>query len=95
MTTRRYFAEFNRVLFDNVKRAVVELKKHGIVATVLPHKTSLLLERPPQLTWKAFKKILHSILQPKRGSMILFSEFTGKTYICQNAGNQPGIFVLQ
>ena len=43
---RRYFAEFNRVIGDNIRIAAKSLNRIGLGASILPHKTSLVIERP-------------------------------------------------
>jgi hypothetical protein len=35
------------------------------------------------------------VLQPRRGSVMISSEATGRTYVCSNRGNQPGNFLRQ
>jgi hypothetical protein len=92
---RRYFSEFNRVIDDNIRLAAKRLQKFGLGGSVLPHKTALLIERPDTMTWADFSRAIGSILQPRRGSVMLSSESTGRTFICQNRGNQAGRFVRQ
>lgn len=92
---RRYFAEFNRVVRDNIRGAVWTLRLHGLNVTVLPHKTALLIERPSCMSWSDFKCAIRSVLQPRRGSVMISSEATGRTFICQNGGNRPGLFIRQ
>jgi hypothetical protein len=89
---KRYFAEFNRVIGDNIRIAVRSLRKNGLNAEVLPHKTSLLIERPAEMSWADFKDAVREVLQAKRGSVMISSESTGRTFICQNSGNRPGRF---
>ena len=92
---RRYFAEFNRVTGDNIHRAARSLRRSGLDVTVLPHKTSVVIERPSSVSWPELKKAICGVLQPRRGSVMISSEATGKTFICQNGGNSPGLFKLQ
>ena len=91
----RYFAEFNRVVGDSIRRAAEHLRRLGLDVQVLPHRTSMRIERPPEMPWQDFKKALRTILQRRRGSVMLHSEHTGRTYICSNRGNRPGVFVRQ
>jgi hypothetical protein len=86
---RRYFGEFNRVRGDNIRLAAKRLRKRGMGASVLPHKTALVIERPDTMNWVDFSRTVLSILQPQRGSVMLSSESTGRTFICQNRGNRP------
>lgn len=92
---KRYFAEFNRVIGDNLKKAVKKLTNYGIKSQILHHKTSILIERPLEMEWAAFKAAIVSVLQPRRGSVMIHSERSGHTYICSNRGNRPGDFVRQ
>jgi len=91
----RYFGEFNRVIRDNIRVAARMLRRLGLNAHVLPHKTSLVIERPKGMSWSAFTAAVASVLQPRRGSVMLSSETTGNTFICNNRGNRPGRFVRQ
>lgn len=89
---RRYFAEFNRVVGDNIRVAARSLRRKGLETDVLPHKTSLMIERPDSMSWTDFKNAIRAILQPRRGSVLISSEATGNTFICQNHGNSAGRF---
>lgn len=91
----RYFAEFNRVIDDNIRLAAARLRRLGLDVQVLSHRTSILIERPSDMSWQDFKSAIRAILQTQRGSVMLHSEHTGRTYICSNRGNRPGIFVRQ
>ncbi len=88
----RYFAEFNRVIGDNIRVAAKRLRQLGLGVQVLRHKTSLVIERPKAMPWLAFKNAVRAVLQPRRGSVLISSESTGNTFICQNIGNHPGQF---
>jgi hypothetical protein len=89
---KRYFAEFNRVVGDNIRITARSLRRLGIGAQVLPHKTSLVIERPKSMAWGTFKNAIRAALQPRRGSVLISSESTGNTFICQNRGNRAGRF---
>jgi hypothetical protein len=89
---RRYFGEFNRVVGDNIRNAMRLLRRHGLNAQLLDHKTSLVIERPQSMAWAQFTAAVRATLQPRRGSVMISSEFTGRTFICQNRGNRPGRF---
>jgi len=92
MAYRRYFGEFNRVIGNNIRRAARALQRAGLDVEVLPHKTALLIRRRMSMPWNDFTRAIRSVLQPRRGSVIISSEATGNTFICQNSGNQPGRF---
>jgi hypothetical protein len=92
---RRYFAEFNRVRGDNIRIAANRLIRMGLPASILSHKTSLVIERPRSMPWARFTAAILSVLQPRRGSVIMSSEWSGRTWICQNGGNRPGRFQRQ
>ncbi|WP_141246111.1 MULTISPECIES: hypothetical protein [Mesorhizobium] len=91
----RYFAEFNRVIRDNIRVAARMLRRLGLNAQVLPHRTSLVIERPRGMSWSDFTSAVGAVLQPRRGSVMLSSESTGNTFICNNRGNRPGRFIRQ
>jgi hypothetical protein len=88
----RYFAELNRPIGDSIQTALRTLRRRGLRTHTLPHKTSLLVERPPGMRWKAFTRRLKAVLQPKRGSAIVFSEATGNAFVCRSNGRRPGPF---
>jgi hypothetical protein len=92
---RRYFGEFNRVVGDNIRASIRRLRRRGVETDRLPHKTALVLERPDDMSWSEFSDAVTSVLHPKRGSVMLSSESTGRTFICQNRGNRPGRLVRQ
>jgi hypothetical protein len=92
---RAYFGEFNRVVGDSIRNAVWVLQSWGLNVQVLPHKTALRIERPEDMSWADFKHAVRAVLQPRRGSVMISSEFTGRTYVCSNRGNQPGRFKRQ
>jgi hypothetical protein len=89
---RRYFAEFNRVMGDNIRIAARSLNRTGLQASLLPHKMSPVMERPRSMPWAQFTGAILAVLQPRRGSVMLSSEYSGKAWICQNSGNRPGHF---
>jgi len=89
---RRYFAEFNRVVGDNIRIAARRLARMGLNANVLPHKTSLVIERPSSMPWPQFTAAILAVIQPRRGSVVMSSEYSGRAWICQNSGNRPGRF---
>jgi hypothetical protein len=91
---RRYFAEFNRIVGDNIRKAERSLRRLGLGCQILPHKTSLLIERPSGMSWADFTAAIRGVLQTRRGSVMISSEMTGKTFICSNRGNRPGRFQL-
>lgn len=91
----RYFGEFNRVEGDSIQLAARQLRRRGVETDRLPHKTALVLERPDDMSWSEFSEAVTSVLHPRRGSVMLSSESTGRTFICQNRGNRPGRLVRQ
>ncbi len=90
----RYIAEFNRAIYDNIRLAANILRKLGLSVQLVPHKTTLIIERPETITWAAFRRAIVAALQPRRGSVVIFSQYTGRSYLCSNQGNQPGQFQL-
>jgi hypothetical protein len=88
-----YVAEFNRTYADSISKCARRLERWwGLNVDVLPHRTTLRIERPPDMSWETFEKALRSVINPRAGSVLLFSTSTGKVFICSNRGNQPGIF---
>jgi hypothetical protein len=90
---REYVLETNRALGDNVKRAARHLERGGLLVDLLPHKTTMLIRRPVSMSGAIFKSLLVSAIQPHAGSLLLFSKYSGRCWICSNRGNQPGVFV--
>ncbi len=88
----RYFAEFNRVRSDNIRRVAASLQRCGLDVSILTHRTSLEIIRPDEMSWKSFTHAIRAQLQPRRGSVLISSERTGNTFICSFAGNKPGRF---
>lgn len=89
---RRYFAEFNRVRGDNIRLTARALRRGGLRVHVVAHRTALEIQRPDYMSWPAFTSAIRGELQPRRGSVMISSEATGRTFLCSNAGNQPGRF---
>jgi hypothetical protein len=87
-----YVAEFNRASGDNIRTCARRLERQGLGVDILPHKTTLRIERPADMNWPAFTSALRSVIQPLRGAVLLFSKSTGNAFICSNAGNMPGRF---
>ncbi|MER9458158.1 hypothetical protein [Mesorhizobium sp. M0478] len=87
-----YIVELNRCRGDNVRLAALRFTRRGIKASVIPHKTTLRLERPDGMTWQAFKAEVRRELQPRRGSALVHSHKTAKSYVCSNSGNRIGRF---
>lgn len=88
----RYFAEFNRPVGDRIQVAANDLRRLGLTVNAVPHKTSLSIVRPKSMRWRAFTGCIKAVLQPRRGSAIIFSEATGNTFICRSTGKRPGPF---
>lgn len=88
----RYFAEFNRVRGDNIRSAAARLRRRGLDVAVLAHRTALEITRPNDMSWKGFADAIRAQLQRRRGSVMISSESTGRTFICSFAGNQSGRF---
>jgi hypothetical protein len=80
-------------LGDNIKIAARRLERGGLSVELLSHKTSMVIERPRGMDWSSFSALLRSALNPRLGSLLLFSETTGRAWICSNRGNRPGEFV--
>ena len=92
MPKRKYVAEFNRPRNDSIRVCAARLTRHGLSVMRLPHLTTILIERPESMAWSDFKAAIRSVLQPRRGSVVIASRTTGRVFICNNRGNQPGLF---
>lgn len=90
-----YFIEGNRLTNDSIRIVASTLRRYGIAVGQVPHKTTLKLERSAEMSWKTFLRLLKKFIQPKIGSLILFSCSTGKVFICNNTGNRPNLFIEQ
>jgi hypothetical protein len=84
-----YMAEFNRCVGDNINNVVRRLRRRGYEVALLRHKTTVLIRRPAGSTFREFRNDLAEMVQPVRGSMIL-SSTSGKFWLLDNKGNQPG-----
>lgn len=85
-----YFVEFNRAYADT-RRVARRLERRGFSVEIIPHKTTLRIERPPDMTWEQFRNAIRSVLDPRLGAVIVFSTTTGNVFLCSNRGNMPGI----
>jgi hypothetical protein len=90
--TRVYFAEFNRTYADNIRKAARRLERWGLTVDIVPHKTTLRIERPPHMHWLIFRDAMRSVIHEHRGSFILFCTASGRVFLCSNVGNMPGVF---
>lgn len=94
--SREYFVEYNRCESDRPARLVRRLERIGLQVERSPHKTSLRIERrTEEVSFAQMQKALRQGIDPKIGSVILFSPSTGGVWIMQNRGNRPGVFVRQ
>jgi hypothetical protein len=89
---RQYVLEFNRAYGDSIRTAARRLARWGLDVEILSHKTSLIAVRPSSMTWSEFEDAIRAALDPIRGSALVFSQSSGKAWICSNRGNQPGVF---
>jgi hypothetical protein len=89
---RRYIAEFNRCVGDSIWRVVRRLQRRGYEVERVPQLTTLSIRRPVGVTMSEFRADLRSLLQPRRGSLILCSS-SGRAWSCNMRGNRPGDFV--
>jgi hypothetical protein len=75
-----YVGEFNRCRGDNIRHCARRLGRRGIPAFVLPHKTSLRIERSADMGWVDFKQAIRAQLNPRIGSVLLHSQSSGNSY---------------
>jgi len=92
MKKRIYVGEFNRCRGDNIHRCARRMDRLGIPTTVIPHKTSLRIERPADMDWPDFARAVRRQLNPSIGSVLLHSQWTGNTLLCRNHGNRRSRF---
>jgi hypothetical protein len=90
---RSYTAEFNRAYGDNIRIARRRLERCGLEAEIIAaHKTSLIIIRPPDVSWEDFEDAIRFALDPDRGSVMITSQVSGRAWVCSMRGNQPGVF---
>jgi hypothetical protein len=90
---RMYVLELNRPRWDNIRACARWLQRnYGLAVQILPHKTSIRITRPKHVSWLDFKKAVRAIIQPRRGSAMIFSQRPGNVYVCSNRANRPGHF---
>lgn len=89
---RRYIAEFNRCIGDNIARVIRRLERRGYDVERIPQLTTLVIRRPRERTFAEFREDLRDLLQPRRGSLVLNSS-SGRGWSCSMRGNRPGDFV--
>ena len=92
MVRWRYIAEFNRCVGDSICRVIRRLERRGYEVDRVPQLTTLRIRRPAGVTMSQFRSDLRSLLQPRRGSLILCSS-SGRAWSCNMRGNRPGDFV--
>lgn len=91
-SVREYVAEFNRCRGDNIKRTARRLTRAGLPSDLSNHKTTIFIEKPADVPWKQMLQNLKTEIDPKLGSVLLFSRKTGNVFRCSNKGNRPGYF---
>ena len=90
---RRYIIEFNRIIYDDIRRgARILQRRFGLNVQLVPHKTTMIVRPPSTMSWASFRRAIAAMLQPRRGSAVIFSEWSGRSYLCSNVGNRPGRF---
>jgi len=94
LRARRYLLEVNRGARDSRRIWVGQLKAAGLKVVALPHLTTVVIDRPANMTWQKFKLILVSIMQSQNPkASLLLSTDRGKWFVCSNRGNRRGQFV--
>jgi len=89
---RKYLAEFNRCVGDNIARVIRALRRLGYEVERVPQLTALRIKPPAGGTFDDLKGDLRPLLQPRRGSLII-SSTSGRSWSCSMRGNRPGDFV--
>lgn len=87
-----YVGEINRCRGDNIRLCARRLNRQGIPTSVIPHKTSLRMERPADMSWPDFTRSVRSQLNRRIGSILMHSQSTGNTFLCSYRSNRPGRF---
>lgn len=91
---KSYVLEYNRPRGDDYRAVVRRLERAGLVVDRLPHKTCLRIRRvPSRTTFTEFRSLLVSLMDRRRGSLLLSSLVTNRTWLMSNRGNRPGEFV--
>lgn len=91
--TMTYFIEINRCLRDASARFIRHLERCGLIVERLPHKTAYRIVRPICVTFADMRQALTAGLNPRLGSVLLFSASTGNAWVMSNRGNRRGVFV--
>src|SRR3546814_5810345 len=78
---RRYVAEFNRCLGDNISRAIRRLERLGYEVERVSHLTTLSIRRPRGCSFAEFRDDLRALLHPRRGGVVLSSS-SGRAWFC-------------
>lgn len=92
MARKQYILEFNRARGDSIRTAARRLGRWGFDVNIIAHKTSLTVLRPAGMSWAEFENAVRDALDPIRGSALVFSQSSGRAWICSMIGNQPGVF---
>ncbi len=88
---RRYVAELNRCIGDNIARAIRYLERRGYIVDRVPQLTTITIRLPRGGSFADLQADLVNVLQPRRGSLILCST-SGRSWSCNMRGNMPGVF---
>ena len=88
----KYVIETNRARRDSIRWVVDFLERHGFIVDRVAQLTTILVERPATMSWATFKAAIRSVLQRRKGSAVISSCRTGRVFLCDNRGNQPGVF---
>ena len=87
---RQYLVEFNRNRFDSINRVVREVRDAGYEVSLVPnHLTAVVIEKQVDQKFSDLSKLLISLLNKERGSLIIGSS-SGKQWYSSMKGNRPG-----
>lgn len=88
-----YVIEFNRSRRDSLSWVIENLKALGYEVERVPnHLTTIRVDRFKGQRWRAFRRDIRHLLNPKKGSAVVLSD-SGKAWVCSMKGNRPGKFV--
>lgn len=87
-----YFVTYDNPAGGDYRRPLRTFDKVAEVERVAPKTTLRLIRRKGQRFADIQSAGARSV-DPRKGSMLLFSSKTGRTYVLNNRGNRPGVWV--
>lgn len=92
-TERRFTFTYDNPRGGDYSRPARDLGRLGTIDIVRFPRTLLRLTPRSDVSFNQIKLVAARVVDPSRGSAILFSAQTGREYRLNNRGNRPGQFV--